>query len=214
MLTCHLEICNQQNVLPIDEARWKKTIRMIFRDAVSERSEMSKASQNDPTTRTLKRSQTSKNTQTSSTVRQAAASRTVSSLPPRAVASPHCWKTVMLSVAVVDDPTSHRVNVDFLGHDFPTDVISFPLQDDATRFQGELVVNAPFAIRSAKEYGWDACNELLLYVIHGSLHLTGYDDLAECDEKQIRLAERFYLERLKIAIPPTMPQSAVYRGLK
>ncbi|MDD3470240.1 MAG: rRNA maturation RNase YbeY [Thermoguttaceae bacterium] len=185
MLTYHLEICNQQKDLPIDETLWKKTVRMIFRDAVSETSEAS---------------------------RTPAVSREANALPPRAVISPHHWKKVSLSIAVVDDLTSHQVNVDFLGHDFPTDVISFPLQDDATCFQGELVVNAPFAVRSAKEYGWDARNELLLYVIHGSLHLTGYDDLAEYNEKQMRLAERFYLRRLKITIPPTMPQSADYQG--
>lgn len=117
-----------------------------------------------------------------------------------------------IDIAIVDDRTSHRINVDFLGHDFPTDVISFALDDDGSTLEGELVVNIQYATRSAQEYGWPPAHELLLYVIHGSLHLVGYDDHTETDRDKMRLAERRVLESLRIPIPPTMPQSPEFRG--
>lgn len=82
-----------------------------------------------------------------------------------------------ISVALVDDAAIHRVNRDFLGHDCPTDVVSFVLSDDGEPLAGELVISAETAARVALEIGAAPWNELALYVVHGLLHLCGYDDL-------------------------------------
>jgi probable rRNA maturation factor len=81
-----------------------------------------------------------------------------------------------VSIAVVDDATIHALNRQYLAHDYPTDVLSFVLQRDAGRLEGEVIVSSETAIRSAARLGWAAEQELLLYVIHGTLHLVGYDD--------------------------------------
>jgi len=116
-----------------------------------------------------------------------------------------------ISVALVDDPTIHRINRDFLGHDFPTDVISFVLNDhsheahDLTgttataspsrrRLEGELVVSTDTAIREATAHGWSAQDELLLYIVHGLLHLCGYDDLTDEARPLMRERERQVLD--------------------
>ena len=80
--------------------------------------------------------------------------------------------TGTLSVAVTDDARIREVNVRFLGHDWPTDVIAFPLDDD----DGEVVVSAERAVEEATARGVDPMAELLLYVVHGILHLMGHDD--------------------------------------
>jgi probable rRNA maturation factor len=82
-----------------------------------------------------------------------------------------------ISIALVDDQTIHSLNRKHLGHDWPTDVITFPLAaaDDPV-LTGELVISAETAVRSAHELGVDAWDELKLYVVHGLLHLCGYDD--------------------------------------
>ena len=77
-----------------------------------------------------------------------------------------------LSVAVVSDETIQDVNRRFLEHDGPTDVIAFPLEDG----QGEVVVSAERALSEAKNRGVEPMAELLLYVVHGILHLLGHDD--------------------------------------
>jgi probable rRNA maturation factor len=105
-------------------------------------------------------------------------------------------QTAEVSVAVVDDPTIHELNHRYLNHDYPTDVLSFPLAGPAGVLDGEIVVSADTAARQAPQYGWGLPEELLLYVIHGALHLVGYDDHSVDDCQIMRDKEQFYLQRL------------------
>ncbi len=106
-----------------------------------------------------------------------------------------------LSVAVVDDPTIHELNVRHLQHDYPTDVLSFALTDEPPRLDGEVIVSADTAVENARDYGWPAEDELLLYVIHGVLHLAGHRDKADDEVAAMRAAEARYL-RLAGVEPP------------
>lgn len=101
-----------------------------------------------------------------------------------------------LSIAVVDDETIHTLNLQFLAHDYPTDVLSFLLEREGTRLEGEVVVSSDTAARVATEAGWKPQEELLLYVIHGTLHLVGYDDSDDESRAAMRAAERRHLAAL------------------
>ena len=102
-----------------------------------------------------------------------------------------------ISLAFVDNPTIHALNKRYLQHDEPTDVLSFPLSEaNAARLAGELVVGAEVAKEQAAQRGHDVQAELALYVIHGLLHLCGYDDHDEAGAKKMRERERHYLARL------------------
>ena len=103
--------------------------------------------------------------------------------------------TAEVSMAIVDDPTIHRLNVEFLQHDYPTDVLSFLLERSGDRLEGEIIASADTAIRNAQQYGWSPADELLLYVIHGSLHLIGYDDSTDELQDIMRAAETEQLAR-------------------
>lgn len=107
-----------------------------------------------------------------------------------------------LSVAIVDDPTIHELNRQFLQHDYPTDVITFPLEDDPELLEGEIVLSADTAEREASEQAWPVEQEIALYAIHGVLHLTGYDDHTEPDIAMMRARETLYLEQLSHVAPP------------
>lgn len=98
-----------------------------------------------------------------------------------------------VSIAIVDDAEIHRLNKQFLAHDFPTDVLSFVLDRVGERLEGEVIASAQTAVRAAGEYGWQPADELLLYVIHGTLHLVGYDDLDDEAREAMRAAERRHL---------------------
>ena len=72
----------------------------------------------------------------------------------RLVLASHRRERASISIALVDDAAIHAVNRTHLGHDWPTDVISFPLSaPDDSVLAGELVVSAEMAVASARELG-------------------------------------------------------------
>jgi probable rRNA maturation factor len=113
-----------------------------------------------------------------------------------------------VSLAVVDDPTIHQINRQYLDHDYPTDVLSFVLEDRLPYLEGELVVSTDTATQSAAEYGWDAQSELLLYVIHGALHLVGYRDKTPEEIAKMRAAEQLHLAALGVAPPEDLTRKS------
>jgi probable rRNA maturation factor len=96
---------------------------------------------------------------------------------------------VSISIALVDDMTIHALNRAHLGHDWPTDVISFPLSPPEEPLTGELVVSVEMACATARELDVEPFAELGLYVIHGLLHLCGFDDHDDADIKRMRQRE-------------------------
>jgi probable rRNA maturation factor len=95
-----------------------------------------------------------------------------------------------VSLVVTDDADIRRVNRDALGHDYETDVVTFDLgEPGAAAIEGEIVVSAEHAARAATEAGHDAATELLFYVCHGLLHLSGHDD-ARPEERAAMLARQ------------------------
>lgn len=102
--------------------------------------------------------------------------------------------TAVISLAVVDDETMHRLNRQYLQHDYPTDVLSFLLEEDDDQLEGEIIISADYAAREAEHFGWKVQDEMLLYVIHGTLHLAGYDDLEPELKTEMRAKEREYLK--------------------
>ena len=85
----------------------------------------------------------------------------------------------VLSLAVVDGETMARLHEQFLGQAGPTDVLTFELEHDANGrvTEGEVVVCLPVAAEQAARRGHAVERELLLYAVHGLLHLGGHDDL-------------------------------------
>ncbi len=117
-----------------------------------------------------------------------------------------------ISIAIVDDPAIHRLNRQYLQHDYPTDVLSFLLAaDEATgHLEAEIIVSQDTAMRVARQYGWSDAEELLLYLIHGSLHLTGLDDATDTQRAAMQQAEDRYLKWAGIIRPAaTATESAL-----
>jgi probable rRNA maturation factor len=82
------------------------------------------------------------------------------------------------SLALVTDRRMSDLHEEFMGIRGPTDVLTFPIDHDRRGrvTSGEVVVCVPEAQRQARERGIRLQSELLLYAIHGMLHLLGYDD--------------------------------------
>ncbi len=120
------------------------------------------------------------------------------------------WERGEVSIAIVDDPTIHELNREYLQHDYETDVLSFVFEQrsDDRFLSGEIIVSADTAARMAGEHGIGTIDELLLYVVHGALHLAGLDDKDESSRSKMRAEERRFMEMFEIAYRcPDQPES-------
>ena len=103
-----------------------------------------------------------------------------------------------IGVRITNDPTIRQLNAKHLGHDYATDVISFGYEADLPNVEGELVVSIDTAKKQSQEIGWPCSHELILYVVHGVLHICGMDDHQVDDRAAMRAAEETVLQSLGI----------------
>ncbi len=106
-----------------------------------------------------------------------------------------------LSVVFVSDATIGQIHDDFMGDPSATDVITFPANLEMES-SGEIIVSVDHARSRAEELGEPFSRELSLYLIHGWLHLAGYDDRAEADRAKMREAEQLALSLIDAQIEP------------
>ncbi len=107
-----------------------------------------------------------------------------------------------LSIALMTGPEIVELHGRFLNDPTPTDVITFD-GDDSGDFGGEICVSVDQALAQCGRYGTDFATELTLYLVHGWLHLAGFDDHAPADIAAMRAAEARSLDWLRArgAIP-------------
>ncbi len=103
-----------------------------------------------------------------------------------------------IGIRVTDDNAIQAINQKHLGHDYPTDVISFCYHNRRPYLEGEMVISIDTARRKSREIGWSQSSELLLYVVHGTLHIAGMDDQQPVAREEMRKAERDILIGLGI----------------
>lgn len=140
----------------------------------------------------------------------------------KAVLRDSTFRSAAISLAVVDDATIHELNRQYLDHDWPTDVLSFVLEENERQLEGEVIISADTAAASAAEFAWPPAAEQLLYVVHGTLHLVGYDDKSPEETERMRAAEVKYLRQFgfeqprvladRDARPSHRAPDAVHRG--
>ena len=110
-----------------------------------------------------------------------------------------------ISIALVDNPAMRELNRQYLNHDYDTDVLSFLLDCEVPevveaaghtprgagkRIEGEVIVSTEMAAQMAADFGWSPRDEAVLYLVHGLLHLAGYDDLTGPEKELMRQRER------------------------
>lgn len=106
-------------------------------------------------------------------------------------------KDAKVTFALVDNAHIHRLNKQFLNHDEPTDVLTFPSSvPGAKKLEGDVAIGMEIAREYAADRGHDVKLELVLYAIHGCLHLCGYTDTDETSAAEMRVKEREYLTKL------------------
>jgi len=97
---------------------------------------------------------------------------------------------------ITGDADLRRMNREFRGLDYPTDVLSFPAAAPATRL-GDLAISLGRARAQAREFGHEIEHEVEILMLHGVLHLLGFDH--ETDSGQMARAEKRWRARLGLA---------------
>jgi probable rRNA maturation factor len=104
---------------------------------------------------------------------------------------------------ITDDRELQRLNREFLQHDYPTDVLSFPSGENEGPL-GEIAISTDRAIEQAAAYGHEPIDEVRILMLHGVLHLLGYDH--EADRGEMARAERKW--RRKFQLPEALTERA------
>jgi probable rRNA maturation factor len=103
-----------------------------------------------------------------------------------------------LSLVFLTDPAQAKIHADFMDDPTATDVITFE-GDPAAGLAGEICVSADTAQAYARAHRGDFSAELTLYLVHGWLHLAGYDDLQPAKKRRMRAAEARAMKLLRAA---------------
>lgn len=100
-------------------------------------------------------------------------------------------KPIHVDVMITTNPVIQRYNLAHRGKDYPTDVLSFPLEatlidpEDHHVHLGQIVISYQKARQQAKVYGHSYDRELSFLFVHGLLHLLGYDHQTKAEENQM-----------------------------
>ena len=96
----------------------------------------------------------------------------------------HCLEFNFISLE-----TMVGINNKYLQHNFETDIITFDYSDEKNNLDGEIIISLQDAVENSKKYQVSVDNELLRLIIHGILHLIGYDDTTAAKRKKMKLVE-------------------------
>jgi len=92
------------------------------------------------------------------------------------------------------------INKEYLNHNYSTDIITFNYSGSKKNLDGEIFISIDDAKINAKAYNNSLKEELLRLVIHGILHLLGYDDIKKSDFKKMKELENSLLNKYKITL--------------
>ena len=100
-----------------------------------------------------------------------------------------------LNIILCSDEALLKMNIEYLNHDYYTDILTFQYNEDP--IEGELFISLDRVRDNAESHGIPLGNELNRVIVHGTLHLIGYNDQTKQDKAEMRIKEDQYLSILK-----------------
>jgi probable rRNA maturation factor len=98
-----------------------------------------------------------------------------------------------LDINLVNDKKIREINRKYLNHDYSTDIITFPYNNGEKQIEGEMFISLDMVKNNSAIYSTLYTQELKRVIIHGCLHLAGYNDRTNKEKELIRKKENFYL---------------------
>lgn len=112
-----------------------------------------------------------------------------------------------IQIIIADDASLQSLNNEFMGIDAPTDVLSFPLGFDnpesGSLYLGDIIISYQTAERQAAQGGHETIEEIKLLIVHGMLHLMGYDHYTPKEKADMWAQQDRLLDELNIKATPT-----------
>lgn len=108
----------------------------------------------------------------------------------------HVNKNIDLNIVFCTDEELLEINQSYLNHDFYTDIITFPLDEDEKQLEAELYISLERVKENSNTLNVSFELELYRVIIHGVLHLCGYDDTDNHNKEIMRDKESYYLSKL------------------
>lgn len=106
----------------------------------------------------------------------------------------------LIDVTFVSDRKIKALNKKYMRRSVPTDVLSFSLEENASRRRkpliGDVYISSDTAHKNARRFKTNFRQELLLYVVHGALHLVGFGDKTFKEKKKIRKLEKEFMKKI------------------
>lgn len=103
-----------------------------------------------------------------------------------------CKEIGEISVILLSDEDLLKINIDYLNHDYYTDIITFDYSEGC-KISGDLYISVDRVKENAQKYGYRFEEELKRVIIHGILHLCGYNDKSRKEQHEMRKKEDYYL---------------------
>jgi probable rRNA maturation factor len=97
----------------------------------------------------------------------------------------------------VSSGTITEVNIKYLEHNDSTDIITFDYSDEKNILDGEIFISLQDALENSKKYRVSTDNELLRLIVHGVLHLIGYDDTTDSKRKKMKIVENMIVQKFQ-----------------
>ena len=114
-------------------------------------------------------------------------------------------ENVEVSLSIVDKDEIHILNRDYRSVDRPTDVLSFPMDEEGFDDEGnpilllgDIVICLDVAKEQAKDFGHSLEREIMYLICHSTLHLLGYDHIEEDDKREMRSKEKEIMKNLGV----------------
>ena len=112
-----------------------------------------------------------------------------------------------IGLQIIEDAQMQQLNLQYMGVDSPTDVLSFPVPfqnpDTGNPYLGDILISFPTAARQAEAAGHPVAEEISLLLVHGILHLLGYDHLTPEEKTAMWDIQDTILTALHIHARPT-----------
>lgn len=105
-----------------------------------------------------------------------------------------------LSIVFLSSGSIRKINWEYLKHNYSTDIITFNYSGNNIDLDGEIFISVDDALENSKRFNCTVDNELFRLVIHGILHMIGYDDQTEIERKDMKKNENKFLNELDYLI--------------
>lgn len=105
------------------------------------------------------------------------------------------FKIITLSLNFVSKEFIHEMNIKYLKHNYTTDIITFNYGKNKLELEGDIYISVYDVVVNSKRFKCSAQKEMLRVIIHGILHLIGFDDIKSNDRKKMKLLENSLVKR-------------------